>query len=304
MASCLPLVPVVVAMPSRKPSKRSGDEDVEHEPPFKFRRSVHFVDCKRDELMLTESERGQLQKVLATHDVALALVETDDESLESEDDKKDKKSMLKSKLGNTRGSRPKEPKADLLRKLKPGKGLSPVATTRESKREKEKEKLEKEMAELEKLVDGLGKKKLKTLVEMWGLEVGENGEYDFAFSELSKKERVRFRASVEQLLAEGPKEKKPEKKEKKAHTKEKKPQKKEDRTHTKTGIPKSEPEGSQKAKSKDAQPAKPAKPQVPEAAPAAPEAPCSSSQRTEQEEQEPERELTVEEMLAEFELWI
>ena len=284
-------------MPSRKHPQGSRDEDVEHEPPFKFRRTVHFEDCKRDELMLTESERGKLQKVLATHDVALALVETDDESLESEDDKKDKKSMLRSKLGNTRGSRRKELKADLLRKLKPlkpGKGLSPEATTRESKRSKEKEKEEKEKVELQKLVDSLSADKLTTLIEMWGPEVDENGDYCCSFEELSQEERVRFRVIVEQLLAEGPKEKKPEKKEKKAHTKEKKPQEKEK-------IPQSDPKGSQKAKSKDAQPAKP---QVPEAAPAAPEAPCSLKPPTEQEEQEPERELSVEEMLAEFESWM
>ena len=287
-------------MPSRKPSKRSGDEDVEHEPPFKFRRSVHFEDCKRDELMLTESERGQLQKVLATHDVALALVETDDESLESEDDKNDKKSKLMSKLGNTRGSRRKELKADLLRKLKPGKGFDSPATRlskREKEKEKEKEKEEKEKVELQKLVDSLSADKLTTLIEMWGPEVDENGDYCCSFEDLSKEERVRFRVIVEQLLAEGPKEKKPEKK---AHTKEKKPQNKEK-------IPQSDPKGSQKAKSKDAQPAKPATAQVPEAAPAAPaapEAPCSSIQPTEQEEQEPERELTVEEMLAEFESWM
>ena len=276
-------------MPSRKHPQSSRDEDVEHEPPFKFRRTVHFEDCKRDELMLTESERSQLQKVLATHDVALALVETDDESLESEDDKKDKKSMLRSKLGKTRGSHRKELKANLLRKLKPlkpGKGLSPEATTRELKRSKEKEKEEKEKVELQKLVDSLSADKLTTLIEMWGPEVDENGDYCCSFEELSKEERVRFRVVVEQLLAEESEEKKPEKKEKKAHTNEKKPQEKEKM--------KSDPKGSQKAKSKDAQPAKPQ----------APEAPCSSIQPTEQEEQEPERELTVEEMLAEFESWM
>ena len=128
----------------------------------------------------------------------------------------------------------------------------------------------------------------------------ENGDYCFGFKELSKRERVRFHAIVEQLLAEGPKEKKPEKKEKKVHTKEKKPQKKEKKTHTKTDVPRSDPKGSQKAKSKDAQPAKPATAQVPEAAPAAPEASPEADWEEQDSRTDSQWDQTVEDMFYEY----
>ena len=142
--------------------------------------------------------------------------------------------------------------------MKPGKGLLPVATTIESRHSKEKEKEQEEKVELQNLVDSLSADQFTTLIKMWRPDVDENVDDCLVFGKLSKKERVRFRAILEQLLAKGPKEKKPEKKQKKAHTNKKTPQKNEKQTHTKTGVPQPDPKGSQKANSKDAEPAKPA----------------------------------------------
>ena len=216
LCGLFPLVPAVVAMPSRKRPQGSRDEDVEREPPFKFRRSVHFEDCKRDELMLTESERGQLQKVLATHDVALALVETDDESLESEDDKKDKKSMLKSKLGNTRGSRRTEVKAEAWKRP-----VVAMATRKRSQGSRE-EDVEPPF-------------KFRRSVHFQDCKPDE---LMLSESEPCQLERVLTTLNVALNVVEEPQDKKPERKEKKAHTSDKKPQKKEKKKEEKVELQK------------------------------------------------------------------